>query len=382
MSDTLRAIWDNIDDERLVELTMESLDQYSPSYAEEPAMSVFAAAFSRKGIPFQRQPIPEREDDTGGNLVVKLGPEPVGLLWVGHVDTVAYSDEDQDTRLEGDTLFGLGASDMKSACAAAVEAAIATVESGVKLQRGLCLALVVGEEEYGDGAETLLESVWAPLTVVGEPTGLAPCLDHYGYYECRLTTSGTQAHAALPELGSSAIHDMLAWLMEILDVASGDMAEVGLVVNPRTITGGAGSFVVADSCEALLDVHVPPQTDPAEIARLLSEAQTRALIKNPNGDFQFEELFWAPGFAVDSEQTVLDPLRRAFDQAGRVWNLGVFRSHSDASSVHAKGSVPLVCGPGRLEVAHTRHEHVELQQVRDAARLYAAMIHEACIADR
>ena len=376
----LQQILKNIDRDRLVELVTQSVDQYSPSYAEEPAMNVFAAALSRKGIGFQRQPIPERQDDTGGNLVVTLGPDPVDLLWVGHVDTVTYSDEDQDTRLDGDLLYGLGTADMKSACAAAVEAVIATVDSGVELKRGLCVALVVGEEEYGDGAETLLENVWAPLTVVGEPTGLAPCLDHYGYYECRLSARGTQAHAALPELGSSAIHDMLAWLMEILEVAG--VADSGLVVNPRTITGGAGAFVVADSCEALLDVHVPPQTGRIEIEQLLETARDRAVRKNPNGDLHFEELFWAPGFAADTEQSLLDPLKNAYAVSGRAWDLGVFRSHSDASMFHKKGSVPLVCGPGRLEVAHTRHEHIELQQVHEAARLYAAMFHQVCIAER
>jgi len=31
-------------------------------------------------------------------------------------------------------------------------------------------------------------------------------------------------------------------------------------------------------------------------------------------------------------------------------------------------------------VAHTRHEHVSLHETQQAARLYAAMIYEACCA--
>ena len=62
-----------------------------------------------------------------------------------------------------------------------------------------------------------------------------------------------------------------------------------------------------------------------------------------------------------------------------VWEPGTFRSHSDAPLFHRAGSLTLVCGPGHLEVAHTRHEHVDLAQVREAARLYAAMIYEACV---
>ena len=377
----LTEILAKIDDERLSELLVDSVDQYSPSYAEEPAMDIFADALSKAGIPFQRQPVIERQDPSSrGNLVITLGPQPVELLWVGHVDTVPFSDEDQDTRIEGDTLYGLGTADMKGACASAVEAVIAIFESDVEITRGLCVALVVGEEEYGDGAQTLRDYIESPVTVIGEPTGLAPCFDHYGYYECRLSSRGTQAHAALPELGTSAIHDMLAWMMEILEVAGGPDTPRGIVVNPREINGGAGVFVVADSCEALLDVHVPPTTTRTDVEELLAHARRRAQEKNRGTDLQYEELFWAPGFSIDPDAPQFEPIRAAFAAQGLAWTPGVFRSHSDASIFNTDSSVAMVCGPGRLEVAHTRHEHVELAQVRDAARLYAAMFHAACIA--
>ncbi len=356
------------------------MDQYSPSYAEEPAMSVFAERLAEAGIPFQRQPVPDRQDASShGNLVVSLGPEPVELLWVGHVDTVGFSDEDQDTLLDGDTLYGLGTADMKGACAAAVEALLATVASGVELAKGLCVALVVGEEEYGDGAGTLRELVQSSVTVVGEPTSLAPCLDHYGYYECRLTSKGTQAHAALPELGANAIHNMLAWMMEILDVAGGPDTPSGVVVNPREISGGAGGFVVADSCESLLDVHVPATTGRDEVEDLIDEARTRTLEKTRATGLESEEVFWAPGFSSAPDSPLLRPIRSAFEARGLPWTPGVFRSHSDASLFHRPDALTMVCGPGRLEVAHTRHEHVELSQVREAARLYATMFYEACV---
>lgn len=382
-TDALRAIWGHLNNDRLTALLVEAVDQYSPSYAEESAMGVFAGELARHGIAFQRQPVLERQDSASrGNLVITLGPEPLELLWVGHVDTVPYSEDGQDSRLEYDILHGLGTADMKAGCAAAIEALIATVESGVELQRGLCVALVVGEEEYGDGAQTLAETVWAPLTVIGEPTGLKPYLDHYGYYECRLAARGTQAHAALPEFGSSAIHDMLAWLMKILEVSGSSSTPGGFVVNPREITGGAGSFVVADNCEALLDVHVPPRTARQPIEAMLEEARRFVMAGQPGARLTSEELFWASGFSIDPEQALLTPLREACELCKLPWEPGAFRSHSDAPMFHSRGSVPLVCGPGRLEVAHTRHEHVELAQVRDAARLYSAMIHSACIAPR
>jgi len=382
MNSQLDAILGQIDNEQLVELLTDAVEQYSPSYAEEPAMQVFAERLNACGIRYMRQPLPPGGGpvaDARANLIIELGPQPSALMWVGHVDTVPLIDEEeQRMHREGDILHGLGSADMKSGCAAIVEAVIAVVRSGVELKRGLTIALVVGEEEYGDGSETLLEWRTAPLTVIGEPTGLVPCVDHYGYYECRLTVRGARAHAALPEMGASAIHAMLAWMQQLME--SGGEVTHGLTINPREIRGGAGLFMVAQECEAAIDIHAPPGVDQTVIDQLIEAARDLAQATHPRCELQFENLYWATGYASAPDEPLLEPVHRAYQAAGLEWSPEAFRSHSDGSLFHQKGSVPVICGPGRLEVAHTRHEHVSLQETLDAARLYAALIHAACVA--
>jgi len=382
MNDQLRTILDQIDDDKVVQLLSDAVEQYSPSYAEEPAMEVFAERLSECGIRYMRQPIPEEHGPAGdhrANLIIELGPQPSTMMWVGHVDTVPMVDEEQQRmHREGDVLHGLGTADMKSGCAAIVEAVVAVVHSGVKLQRGLTVALVVGEEEYGDGSEALLEWRTAPLTVIGEPTGLVPCVDHYGYYECLLTTRGARAHAALPEMGASAIHAMLAWMQQILESGGETYFADGLTISPRQISGGAGLFMVAEHCEAAVDIHAPPGVGKEAIDQLIEQAREKAQATHPRCGLDYENLYWATGYANLPEDPLLTPVRHAFDATGTDWSPAAFRSHSDGSLFHQKGSLPIICGPGRLEVAHTRHEHVSLQEARQAARLYAAMIYEAC----
>lgn len=382
MSESLQSILDRIDDERLVQLLIDAVEQYSPSYAEEPAMEVFADRLSEAGIPYMRQPLPEATGpaaDHRANLIIELGPQPAAVMWVGHVDTVPIIDEEeQRIHREGDILHGLGTADMKSGCAAIVEAVIAIVQAGVRLKRGLIVALVVGEEEYGDGSEALLEWRTTPLTVIGEPTGLTPCIDHYGYYECRLTAKGTRAHAALPEVGASAIHAMLEWMRHLLEAGTEHWFAEGLSISPRQINGGAGLFMVAEQCEAAVDIHAPPGVDSAAIDRLIEEARAKAQETHPRCDLEYENLYWATGYANTPEGPLIEPLRRAYAATGDDWAPAAFRSHSDGSLFHQKGSVPVICGPGRLEVAHTRHEHVSLEETRRAARLYAAMLYEIC----
>ncbi|HYQ73054.1 MAG TPA: M20/M25/M40 family metallo-hydrolase [Gammaproteobacteria bacterium] len=382
MSSQLDTILELLDETHLIALLTDAVEQYSPSYAEEPAMQVFAERLTACGVRYIRQPLPPGSGpatDTRANLIIELGPRPSALMWVGHVDTVPLIDEEeQRLHRDGDILHGLGTADMKSGCAAIVEAVIAVVRSGVELGRGLTVALVVGEEEYGDGSEALLDWRSAPLTVIGEPTGLIPCVDHYGYYECRMTVKGTRAHAALPEMGASAIHAMLAWMQLILE--SGAETTHGLTISPRQINGGAGLFMVAQECEAAIDIHAPPGVDDSVIDMLIEQARDAAQATHPRCQLQFEKLYWANGYTNPADDPLLATVQRAFRETGLEWSPTAFRSHSDGSLFHQKGSIPLICGPGRLEVAHTRHEHVSLRETCDAARLYVAIIHAVCIA--
>ncbi len=374
--DTLLGL---IDDQSLIRLLSAAVEKYSPSYAEEPAMEVFAERLNEAGVRYMRQPLPGHAPghEHRANLIIELGPQPAAMMWVGHVDTVPLIDEeDQRMHRDGDVLYGLGTADMKSGCAAIVEAVIALVRSGVALKRGLTVALVVGEEEYGDGSEALLEWRTAPLTVIGEPTGLEPCVDHYSYYECLLSARGQRAHAALPEMGASAIHAMLAWMQLLLE--AGAKIDQGLSINPREIRGGAGLFMVAQQCEAVINVHIPPGVDRSAVDDLIEQARLGALSTHPRCELSFENEYWATGYSNAHEHARLEPLRLAFRATGLNWAPGAFRSHSDGSMFHEKGSVTMICGPGRLEVAHTRHEHVSLQETLDAARLYAAMIYQVC----
>jgi acetylornithine deacetylase len=369
-----------IDDLRLFALLETAVAEYSPPYAEEPAMRVFADALAEAGIPHIRQSVKGRaHGDAPGNLIVEFGPQPPALLWVGHVDTVPVIDEEQLTpRREGDLLFGLGTADMKSGCAAVVEALTALTEAGAVPKRGAAVALVVGEEEYGDGSEALIERMTAPLTVIGEPTGLVPCLDHFGYHEYRLTTRGRQVHAALPELGASAIHAMLAWITAMYEAASGPDYFDRIAFNPREIRGGGNLFIVAPECEASLDIHTAPGVGAGDVATLVERGRAVAAADHAECSFESDAFYAADGYEVDGADARIAPLRRAFERGGQIWQPGAFRSHSDGNMFHAAGAAPIICGPGKLEVAHTRDEHVSLAETALAARIYTRLIWEAC----
>jgi len=380
----LAKVLDQLDPSRLTTLLVDAVGEYSPSNSEAPATNVFAEALRAAGLPFRRQPVPGiTGDEKRANLLVQLGPDEPGLHLVGHVDTIDLGfDAELRVSRDGDLLYGLGTADMKAGCAAMVEAVTAVLASGLKLERGVLLSLVVGEEDQGDGAEALIDDELepVPLTVIGEPTRLVACIDHYGYAEYHLRGEGTRVHAALPEHGVNAIHATLEWVSEILarlrELPSAERTAASL----REIRGGTSLFVTADACEVLLDVHLPPEADVAPLAALIEASRRDVEAKHPGCTLAAEQDFWAPGFVSGSPDGVLAPLARAHADIGRTFEPGVFRSHSDANLFRAAGTLPVVLGPGALEVAHTGDEHVSIEETLAAARLYAALVYEACAA--
>jgi acetylornithine deacetylase len=361
-------------------MLLEAVAAYSPSYSEEPAAQVFAARLQEAGLQVERQPLSAHPGGGArGNLLARLGPQPPSMLWIGHLDTIEAVHGFPAPRLEEDLLYGLGAADMKGGCAAMVEAAGALCRAGAPLARGLCLGLVAGEEEYGDGAQALIEAVRAPLVVVGEPTGLVPCISHNGYQEWRLSAEGSRAHAAVPEFGANAIHAMLTWILGLYDGILAPELAGQVVANPREIQGGSTLFVVPAGCQAMLDMHWRPGVDPAEVGAAIERARQAAGRDHPLCRLEAQATFTSMGYENDPGDPLLAPLWRACASAGLPAEPGIFRSHSDAAVFQRAGSLAVVCGPGRLEMAHSPEEQVSLGEVERAAELYAALAWEALV---
>lgn len=373
-----QPFWHGLDSGRLRSLLEDAVRVYSPSYAEAPVAAVFAARLEQAGLAVERLPV-AGGPGTGPrhNLLVRIGPQPPSMIWVGHMDTIEAVHGFKAPRISGDVLHGLGAADMKGGCAAMVEALIAVHRSGLKLAQGLCLALVVGEEEYGDGALALIETVRAPLVIVGEPTDLQPCTSHNGYLECQLTTQGSRAHAAVPEFGANAIHAMLSWILAIFDALLVPELAGQVVANPREIQGGSTLFVVPAACQAMIDLHWRPEIDPKAVTAAVESARLVAQEDHPLCGLSSASTFASMGYQNPPEAPILAPFWRALALAGLPGTPSAFRSHSDAAVFQAAGALAVVCGPGKLEMAHSPEEQVSLAQVEQAAKLYAALAWEA-----
>ena len=367
----LEEVWKAIDPARLRRTLLEMLDIYSPSGKEEDIQLYLEEILVAAGFHVERQAVEHERY----NLRVTMGDGEPELYLVGHVDTVpAWDLEEFGAREDGDVIRGLGSADMKGGCAAMLEAWLALADVLPPDERpSLGLLLVVGEEEQGDGSATFLEKCRPPWVVIGEPTGLDACFAHYGYLEAGFVTRGRRSHSSLPELGHNAVESMLRLLLHFGTAPLFDRERAEIVYSIRELSSSRAGFVVPDRCEAWIDLHLPPEMDPAVLQTSIRRIAADARRFIPELDMELSFDFSSPGYDLGNDCLPARLLREIYTMLGRKSGLDAFRSHSDGNLFYAAGASPIILGPGFLECAHTPDEQVSFGEVVEAARIYAAL---------
>lgn len=358
----------SINTKRLHLLFKNMVDVYSPSGKEEELTDFLENTLTVPGVVVERQLV----DETRANLLVSTGHGTPDALFLGHIDTVPAYDIEHYGFSERDGLcYGLGTADMKSGCASMIEAFMLAAEQGA-LPDNVLLALVVGEEETGDGTQALLESRTFKTALVAEPTNVQPCLEHYGYVEVLLRTFGYRRHAAMSDRDTNAIHAMLRFLIQLEDRIEHE--EPGTVLNIRDLHSSESGFAVPDRCAAAIDLHLPPGIGSRDYAEALRGFIEPALGKSRATNYEIDFPTLADGFRIGSEHALPQKLKKIFQALEKPWTPIAFRSHSDANLLRDAGCQPIILGPGLLSKAHTRDEAVDFQQVCAAAGIYARLL--------
>lgn len=361
---------------RLAQLLRKMINIYSPSGKEGDLIDYLEGYLKRHGLPVLRQ----RVEDKRYNLVVEPDEATPDLVFVGHVDTVEAFDLDQyGYQREGDTVWGLGAADMKGGCAAMIEAFVSLWENG-EHDLPVALALVVGEEESGDGSRRLAREFQFSNAVIGEPTSLRPCLSHYGYLEIQLVTEGKRMHASMAREARRAVDGMLHLLLAYTRYLEQHRPEA--VYNIRNLSSSDAGFAVPDRCEAWLDIHLPPRSKLGEITQEIEDvvkAEEALRPLTPSTSLNFHTI--DAGYDLPVRGPLVDRLRQILEARGDPFEPMAFRSHSDANLLWNAGIRPIVLGPGQLEKAHTSEESASFAEVAEASEIYLALARASADAD-
>jgi len=353
-----------INPRRLQRLLRRLINIYSPSGKEEEILDYLYNHLKRRSLPVVRQEV----DDNRHNLLVAPPEAEIQLVLVGHLDTVpAYDLEHYEAEQVGDLITGLGVADMKGGCAAMIEAFVALWGQGGP-PPPIALALVVGEEEEGDGARELVRDYQFPWAVIGEPTDLIPCLSTYGYLGVQLSTKGKRLHASLSDRERNPVAALLRLILGI--TRHMDEKRPELVYNIRDLRSSQAGFVVPEFCEGWLDIHLPPSEPVADIMTELEEIVARdgEVNKPVETILRFDTV--DSGFTLPEKGPVVERLKEIFSRRLLPWRPTPFVSHSDANQLWQAGVRTILLGPGELTKAHAPDESASFRQICLAAEIY------------
>ena len=399
-----------MDEQRVAERALELVRVPSPTGSEQAAIDLVGSwlepiadetdewSVSMSGL--EADPAyPGREVDRDTVPVVAARitgnrPGPTIVL-TGHVDTVPVGDVTRWTRdpggeVDGDTLFGRGAADMKAGLVAAVEAFTVLADRGRDFAGELRLVAVPGEEDGGTGTLAAIRRGWTgDLVIVTEPTagpdGPEIVIAHGGALTYTIGIEGRSAHAAKRLEGVSAldqfwtVHRALRRLEAELNEREQNpvMTALGLPY-PTTIGvvhGGVWASNVMERLTAEIRVGITIDESIGEAEDRFERTLREALAGDPWLDSHpptIERTGAAFGSSsIEPTHPLVTTVRgAAVEVTGRTPSLvGAPYGCDMALWTRVGGAATLVYGPGNVSDAHAVDEHVSLEETGMVVRV-------------
>lgn len=320
------------------------------------------------------------------NLVATIGPQvPGGLCITGHMDVVPvdgqpWTGDPFVLRRSGGRLLGRGTADMKGFLASCLHA-LRALRPG-DYRRPLTLVWTCDEEIGCHGSAHLVQAFQAAgrrlpaACLVGEPTGFAVLRQHAGHVSVQVEVRGQAAHSAHPELGANAVV-AAARVVDALAAFAQELAGQGprVPLNVARIHGGSAINIVPDRCVLDLGFRPPPGHDHRDVWRTL-RARVEAL-RLPEGTHASVQL----GRVTPSMRTAAHtPLERVLLPHVEPHPTAAAAYATDGGNLALLGAEPLICGPGRIEVAHQADEYVSEADLARAVRLVQTVVRAHCCA--
>lgn len=301
----------------------------------------------------------------GDSIVVPVtrGTGGSRIALVGHLDVVRTM-HDGPPRVDGDKLYGPGASDMKSGLALMLD----LLEHGMdELQRADVTMIFYAREE-GPFAENELGRVFADdpdatavdLAICMEPSDNKLSLGACGTLHARVVFEGRTAHSARPWQGENAIHKAGSFLTDLGKLEPRVYTTDGLsyttVTSATMAEGGRGRNIIPDMFALNVNHRFAPDTS-------LPEAQAN-IERLVDGRARVEWVDLSPSAPPHGSH----PLVMALREAG-VAGVEAKQAWTDVARFAAIGVPAVNWGAGENAQAHQRNEWTSITKLREGREI-------------
>ncbi|NLF13788.1 MAG: YgeY family selenium metabolism-linked hydrolase [Anaerolineaceae bacterium] len=378
----------------------EAMASFLQDLVRIPSLSTHEEALAvRLAEEMQHVGFQDVRQDRIGNVVGRIGNgNGPTLLFDGHMDTVDVGRLDRWSHgpyngvVEQGVLHGRGSCDMKGGLAAMVYAARALMDAGVELNGNLYVVGVVQEEPCeGFGMRVLVEEegVRPDYVVLGEPSNLQVRVGHRGRIEMQVKVWGKAAHASSPSLGTNAIHNAakLIFGIELLAprLATDPFLGQGTIAVTEIESHAASRNALPDVCSFYIDRRLTlGETERKALAEIQGIINTEEMdaevtvseyVAASYTGYQCRARNAFPAWVMSEDHPLVQALCRSVRETlGYRPRIGRWNFSTDGTYTAGVANIPTVgFGPGEEQYAHTQNEQVRLNDVVDAARVYARL---------
>src|SRR5438093_506534 len=289
----------------------------------------------------------ERQAVTGDRFNVFAFAGEGRVLFCTHIDTVPPPPPMIPIREDAEFLYGRGACDTKGILEAMLEAGDRLRRDGVS---NFGYMFLVGEETDSIGAKAANTLKWhSDYVIVGEPTQNQLARAQKGTMMVTLNVTGRACHSGYPELGISAIKNLMAVLEECESADWGDDPVFGKgTFNIGVFHGGEAANIV------------PPR------------ASTSIMIRTVEPRPRVEEKMRG----IVGERATMEIVGASDPQITHVvegFSTTVVSFGSDVPYLGNLGK-RLLMGPGSILDAHTPGEKMRKSELMEGADLYEKLV--------
>jgi succinyl-diaminopimelate desuccinylase len=273
------------------------------------------------------------------------------IVLAGHLDTVPEPEGGLPVRVEGERVYGRGASDMKAGDAVM----LALLEESSWAEP----LFVFYEREEGPFAQNGLEAVFAEspevldanLALVLEPTAGALEVGCVGTAQIEVTFRGRPAHSARPWQGENALTATGRFLADLHERQVEEVVVEGLtfyeVLVPTMARGGRAKNVVPDTFWINVNYRFAPGKDIEDVRRVFEELLA-------GHDAEYEVVDYAPSGPVELD----NPLLQRLIESGL--EVRPKQAWTDVARFAERGVAAANFGAGLPSQAHQEAEFAEL----------------------
>ena len=305
------------------------------------------------------------------NIAVRRAePDPSRerIVFAGHLDTVPEPAGGIPVRVEGDRIYGRGASDMKAG-----DAVMLALLEGFDWRSSWAEPVFVFyEREEGPYPENGMEAVFAGspwvldagLAICLEPTSGALEVGCVGTAQVEVTFKGKSSHSARPWQGENALTAAGEFLTRLGGLEARKVVVEGLpfyeVLTPTLARGGRAKNVVPDEFWINVNHRFAPGMNIDDVRSTFEE-----LVPD---EASFEIADFAPSGPVSLENRLL---QRLIDAGVEVRPK---QAWTDVARFAERGVDAANLGPGLPAQAHQEEEYTELGLLEDCHGLLAEFL--------